>query len=54
MKFYRYKLISTERQDISRQTDAPNSFQREHNITIDELFIDYYTSKHSIEKIISN
>ena len=45
MKFYGYKRVSTERQDIGRQTDALNSFQKEHNITIDEVFTDYYTGK---------
>ena len=45
MKFYGYKRVSTERQDIGRQTDALNNFQKEHNITIDEVFTDYYTGK---------
>ena len=45
MKFYGYKRVSTEIQDIGRQTDALNNFQKEHNITIDEVFTDYYTGK---------
>lgn len=45
MKFYGYKRVSTEKQDIGRQTDALNNFQLNNNITIDEVFTDYYTGK---------
>ena len=38
MKFYGYKRVSTERQDIGRQTDALNNFQREHNVTIEKHY----------------
>ena len=45
MKFYGYIRVSTDKQDIGRQTDALNDWKKQNNITIDEVFTDYYTGK---------
>lgn len=47
MNYYGYKRVSTEKQDIGRQTDALNKWKIDNNIYIPEenIFTDYYTGK---------
>lgn len=45
--YYSYFRVSTTKQDIGRQQDALNDWQKVNNITIpsDNIFVDYYTGK---------
>ena len=47
INYYAYIRVSTDRQDIGRQTDALNQWKKKNNIKIpdENVFIDYYSGK---------